>query len=442
MVLVEGKSVQVASIRKKPSKLPFYLTPLTVVIFTILVVLFYPDSSIPFTERDWVLITDFENNTNEEIFDKSLNTAFSLSINQSSYVNVLSRRRVYESLVRMGRAEESVVNDNTGREIAIREGIHIMIVPTIAKVGTEYVLTGEIRETSTGNTLESEIIYASGQHEVLDGLDELGHKMRLHLGESRLEISSQTKPLSQVTTTSLEALKQFTLGIEHHWKSDFDNAKNYYELALKIDTGFVSAKVSLGNLLFEKYDQEAGQKLIAESITSMDRLTEREKYGILAFHAVAIDHDLNKAVEYMNMCLEIYPDDPTPYNNLGWYYQNLGYYDKAVDAYKKALKIDPYLMLTYGGVNWTYLQFLGKADSALTWSKKMVKYGDKNWWSYFYLGSALVGLDSLNKAEQAFRQADELNPGFLMNKYRLAHVLRIQKKYPDAISVLYEYPEI
>jgi serine/threonine protein kinase len=258
----EGKSLKEKRKKILIPKLLVYLTPVTIIIFTILIVLFYPSQSIPFAARDWVLITDFGNFTSEEIFDRSLNTAFTLSINQSSYVNVLSRQRVYESLKRMERVEQAKVDESVGREIALREGVQIMIVPTIAKVGDEYVLTGEIREAGTGNILDSEVLYASGQDEILACLDELGHKIRIHLGESRFAISSQAKPLSLVTTTSLEALKQYTLGIEHHWRSDFENAKNYYEHALKIDTSFVSAKVSLGSLLFEKFDRQRMLQLL------------------------------------------------------------------------------------------------------------------------------------------------------------------------------------
>ncbi|MFQ6617543.1 MAG: serine/threonine protein kinase [Fidelibacterota bacterium] len=66
--------------------------------------LFYPSKIIPFSERDWVLITDFENLTGEEIFDESLSTAFHVSIGQSSYLNVFPGRRIRQTLRRMKRA--------------------------------------------------------------------------------------------------------------------------------------------------------------------------------------------------------------------------------------------------------------------------------------------------------------------------------------------------
>lgn len=398
--------------------------------------LFYRGKSIPFTERDWIVISDFENLTDKSIFDHSLNTAFTLSINQSRYVNVFTRQRMQETLKRMKKNERLSIDEVTGREIAIREGVKVCIVPGISSVGDQYILTAKIQEAKTGVIFRSEILYAKRQDEIIEKLDELSKKIRRHLGESRYEIFEQSKPLKQVTTSSLEALKQFSMGIDYHINLEFEKAIAHYENAIRIDSNFISAKASLGNLLYERFDHQEGRKWLDQAILSVDELTDREKYGILAFYAVNIENDLNKGIEYTKMRIELYPDDATSHNNLGWYFQKLGHYEKAVNEYKVALKIDPYMMLTYGGVIWAYLGNLCQIDSALIWSNRMIKYGPDNPWGYFYLGSAFVGSDSLGKAETAYQKARDLNPDFLLNQYRLAHVYRLQDKYEQAIEVL------
>ena len=166
-------------------------------------------------------------------------------------------------------------------------------------------------ETKTGNLLRSEVLYAETQDEILSKLDQLSKNIRRQLGESRYKISTQDKPLSKVTTSSLEALKLYSLGIEHHIMLDFTGAKDYYESALRIDTGFTSAKASLGNLLIEKFDSiEKGRELLRLAVKSIDNLTERERLGILSFHAVSVENDIPKAIRYARMRIELYPDDP------------------------------------------------------------------------------------------------------------------------------------
>ncbi|MBT8204407.1 MAG: tetratricopeptide repeat protein [Eudoraea sp.] len=396
----------------------------------------YGSTTIPFSERDWIIISDFENLTNEQLFDNSLNTAFTLSINQSRYLNVLTRQRMFQTLGRMEKQDITNIDEETGKEIAVREGVEIMIVPNISKVGQQYILTAKILETKTGDIFKSEVLYAKNEDDIINKLDQLSKKIRRNLGESKYRISDQSKPLSKVTTSSLQALKEYSLGIENHLRLDFEKARIHYENAIRIDSNFTAAKASLGNLLFERYDREAGRKWLDEAIKSIDNLTDREKYSILAFYAANVENDLDKGIAYTKRQVELYPDDPVYHNNLGWYFQNQEKYNLAVDEYKKALGTDPNMVLTYGGLIWIYLQHLGQMDSAMTWTNHMIKYAPDNPWAYFYLGCCHVGLNALEKAETAYLKAGELNLNFLMNNYRLAHTYRLQGKYEKAIGVL------
>jgi len=421
--------------KKSLSKLSVLVTSFSVLIIALIIVFFFQKETIPFSNRDWILIADFENQTGDKVFDKSLYTAFTLSIDQSRYVNVVSKRRMMESLKRMQKTDLTLLNEETIREMAIREGINIYLVPGISKAANKYIITCKIEEAKNGETLKSEIQYAD-ENNILEKLDNLGQKIREDLGESELEISKQGKPLKQVTTSSLEALKQYSLGIEEHWKSNFKRAKYYYENALKIDSNFTSAKASLGNLLFEKFDPVFGKKLLADAIKSIDRVTEKEKYGILAFYAVNVEKNIDEGIKYTKIQADLFPDDATPHNNLGWYYQNKRKFNEAVAEYKTALKIDPHLILTYGGIIWTYLEEMGETDSAFVWAKQMLLHDNKNAWSYFYLGSIYVAKDSLFQAAQNFQKAMKLNPDFTLNLYRLAHVYRLRGEYQNAVNIL------
>ena len=402
----------------------------------IVLFLFYSGKSVPFKERDWIVITDFENHTGEEIFDNSLNTAFALGINQSRYINVIPRQRMFEILKRMEIEDLVDINEETGREIAIREGLEACIVPEISRVGSQYILTVRIQEARTGNIFRSEVLYAKGQDEILEKLDQSTKKIRRNLGESRYKISGQNKHLEEVTTSSLDALKEYSLGFDYHINMDFDKAIIHYENAIRIDSGFTSAKASLGNLLYERFDREKGREWLDQTILSIDDLTDSEKYSILSFYAANIEKNLDKGIEYTKTIIELYPDNPKAYNNLGWYYQQQGHYEIAAEAYKAAIRIDAYLMLTLGRLAWIYLDHLGPIDSARVWSEKMIEAGPENPWGYYYLGSANVAIDNLEAAAIEYGKARDLDPNFFLDQYRLAHVYRLQGEYGKAIEVL------
>jgi tetratricopeptide (TPR) repeat protein len=418
---------------------------LTVIASAVLLFLFLGGQSVPLKESDWIVIADFENQTGEEIFDKSLNTAFALSIHQSRHINVLSRERMQETLKLMKVENLENIDEQTGKEIALREGANVYMVPGISRVGSQYILTVRIQDAVSGNTLDSEVVYAEGQDEILGKLDVLIKKIRHNLGESRFKISGRDKPLAKVTTSSLDALKEYSLGAYYKLWMDFEQAVVHYENAIRIDSGFTIAKVALGTLLYEWYDKDEGRKWLEEAILTIDDLTDYEKYNVLVNYALYVENNLNKGIDYAKARIKLYPHSPVLHQNLGYYYQLQGTYEKAVPAYKKALRINPNLTMAYANLIWTYLHNLGQMDSALIWAKQMIEYKPEHAWGYCYKGSAFVGKDNLKEAEYAFFKAKDLEPTAIWGLFRLAYVYRLQGKYYEAIELLKEiltqYPE-
>ncbi len=428
----------------KRRRLIYSLTSSAVVILSLVtLLLFSSGSTFPFSKRDWVLITDFENLTKDSVFNKSLYTAFSLSTSQSRYVNVFPRSRMIEALEMMDLKDQTSVNEITGREMAERKGINIYIVPSISEVGKRYVITAKIIDVKSDDLLSSEILYAETKDAILPVLDKLCRKLRRTLGESRYNIATQDKPLKTVTTSSLEALKLYSLGIDHHLKLDFVGARGYYENALKIDSGFTSAKASLGSILLERFNvQDKGRELLDEAVKSADNLTDREKYGIIAFHAVNVEKDIKKGIENTRVLSRLYPDDPVPHNNLGYYYKLTGQFEDAVREYKIAIRLDPAQALSYGGILWIYFEDLGRVDSLLIWSGKMIADNPQNAWGYMYQGSAWFMMDSLDKAEASLVKSREINPRLTLNLFILSHTYRRSGRYNDAVSILKNILEI
>ncbi len=424
--------------REKRKERIYSLSSVTIIGMAVVFFLFFSGRSAPFQERDWVVIGDVVNHTKDPIFDKSLNTALEIGIDQSRYINVVSRKRIQETLKRIKQDDGAFIDEELCRELAIREGAKVYIIPEISEVGLRYILSGRLKETVNGSVIRSEMLYINDQSEIIQNLGKLCKRMRRHLGESRYKISGQNKPLAKVTTSSIEALKQFTLGIEYHTDLRFDMAVTHYENAIRIDSNFTSAKASLGNLLYERFDREKGKMWLDEAIQSVDNLTDQEKYGILAFYAANVEKDLERSIEYTRVVIDLYPDKAIAYNNLGWYYQNLGRYEEAVHEYKRAIRLNPYAMITYGGLLWVYLEKIGNIDSSFYWAEEMIKYGPDNPWGYFYLGSAYIWKDKFEEAKEAYEKAWDLNPDIPLNQYRLAHTYRLVATPEKAVGVLKE----
>ena len=63
-----------------------------------------------------------------------------------------------------------------------------------------------------GDTLAQEQVTAASKEKVLDALGEAASKLRGELGESLATVQKFDVPLAQATTSSLEALKAYSLG--------------------------------------------------------------------------------------------------------------------------------------------------------------------------------------------------------------------------------------
>src|SRR5262249_46658935 len=82
-----------------------------------------------FAPRDFLLISDFDNQTGDPVFDRSLLTALSVSVEQSAHVNVVPPTRIAESLKRMQKKAGDKIDESTARQICLREGIRALLVP-------------------------------------------------------------------------------------------------------------------------------------------------------------------------------------------------------------------------------------------------------------------------------------------------------------------------
>jgi len=388
-----------------------------------------------FGERDWLMVADFENHTTDKMFDKALDMALAVGLGQSRYVNVVPPSQIEGALRRMRVATPARIDGPTARAIAQRDGIKLILVPSIVEVGGVYQLSGLLQDPN-GTMRATAVARARHKAEVLASVDELVRSIRNDLGEAPRSIERQSKPLDRVTTSSLEALKAFSLGREAHRAAHIDEARSLYEEAVRLDPSFTAAKAALGMLNFDLRDRETGKQLLTEAIQDIDGLTTRERYSVLAFHAVAIENDGQKAIDYYKALLAEYPDAGTAYNNIGRAYMQMRRHDDAIAAFKQALRLEPNVMLTYNSLNQIYLYELGDLDAAAAVCQQQLAYNDQNPWPYNNLGWIALGRGNPVQAREQFQKALSINPRSTDYLFRLAIAYRLERRYRDALDTV------
>ncbi len=334
--------------------------------------------TIPFSERDWILITDFENMTGDEIFDQSLNTALTVNIQQSRYVNVFPRARVKETLQRMEREAVDTLDEELGREVAQREGIKALVVCSINQLGDVYTLTASIVDPNTQVTLKTETSQAKGKNSVLEALDDLAWKIRKDLGESLKDIQEQKVALPRATTSSLEALKNYVEAKRARGSSQREEALALLEKALELDSDFALAHAELGSIYYWKNDRAKGEEHFTKALSLLERLTEREKLWIQAI-VPAYRGNRDEATTKYKVYLRRYPDDSSGWHNLGHNYLMLHRYNEAIDAFTRVIEVNP-----------------------------------NSWSSYINIASCYGGMEIHKKAIENYLEVLKINPKFIM----------------------------
>jgi tetratricopeptide (TPR) repeat protein/predicted Ser/Thr protein kinase len=323
------------------------------------------------TEKDSILITDFVNTTTDPVFDGTLKKAVAVDLEQSPYLNVFPDQKVRQTLQFMGRPPEDRVSSEVGREICLRDGIKAMLNGSIANLGSQFVVTLDAVNASSGESLAREEVQASNKEDVLNSLHKAGTSLRRKLGESLVSVQKYDKPLSEATTSSLEALKALSLGDIEHNSGDEFKALPLYQHAVELDPNFAMAYARLGTVYGNMGQSELSEKNRQKAFELRDRASEHEKLYIMS-HYYADAGQLDKGITALELYKQTYPRDWIPYNNLAAIYSQLGQYENALDNSRLAVQYDPDGVSGYSNLAQSYAG-LGRLEEAKATLNEMLQ---------------------------------------------------------------------
>jgi eukaryotic-like serine/threonine-protein kinase len=302
---------------------------------------FYLHRQPKLSDKDTVVVADFDNKTGDPVFDDTLKTALTVSLSQSPFLNVLSDSTVAKTLKLMTKPPDTRLTPEVARELCQRAGSKAYIAGSIVSLGSQYVVGLKVVNCQSGDKLAQEQVRAPSKEKVLDALGTEVSKLRGELGESLASVQKLDVPLSEATTSSLEALQAFSLGIKTSREKSGSAALPYHQRAIELDPNFAAGYAAVGSDYFGMGETGRASAYYTKAFQLREHASEREKMAITAHYYGEVTGELEKAANTYQELIASYPRECTLYNNLGGTHVNEGQYEKAAEAYRESIRLCP-----------------------------------------------------------------------------------------------------
>ena len=293
------------------------------------------------TDKDTIVLADFDNKTGDPVFDDTLKQGLAIQLKQSPFLNLISQGKVIQSLKLMERPADAALTSQVAREVCLRTGCKAMLVGSIDQLGNQYVLGLKAVNCNTQDVLAEAQEQAASKESVLKALDAVAISIRSKLGESLSSVQKYATPLVEVTTSSLEALKAYSLGWKAAYAEGPTSAVPFLQRAVELDPNFASA-YSMMAVNYHNLD-EAGRAAenARKAYALRGKVSERERLTIESLYYILATGELEKAAQAYELTEQTYPRDAGAYSNSAAIYIGFGNFERASEKAREAVRLDP-----------------------------------------------------------------------------------------------------
>jgi len=372
--------------------------------------IFYSHRARALTAKDSILLSDFVNTTGDPVFDGTLRQALAVQLEQSPYLNIFPQERVRDTLRYMGHSPDERVTPDLARQVCQREGVKAVLNGSISAVGTQYVVGVEAVNCLTGDNLAREQIPVDKKEQVLGAVGKVASNLRSKLGESLASLQKFDAPVEEATTSSLEALKSFSLGEAERDKGSEETAIPFYKHALELDPNFAVAYARLGQAYFNIGETVLGIENTKKAFERRDRCSEVEKLYIETHYYNIVTGETDKELEALELWRRTYPRDDIPATNLAVDYGATGKWQQALEEAQETMRLAPDSSFSYNALSAAYQGLNRLAESKAIREEEVRKkidsaFDHSNLYVFAFLDGNVAGMQ--HEVEWAKGRQDE-----------------------------------
>ena len=324
----------------------------------------YFQSAPRLTDKDMIVLADFTNRTGDPVFDETLRQGLAVQLAQSPFLSLVSDQRIRRTLPLMKLLADARLTPEIAQEVCVRTASAAVLEGSIATLGSRYVLGLRAKNCTTGDILADDQAQAAGKEEVLGALSEMASRFRARVGESLATIKKHSTPLEEVTT-SLEALKAYSVAWKTLMSAGWVRAMPLFQRAIAIDPDFAMAHAQVGFGYSVMGESTLARPSTLKAYQLRDRASDVERFFIETLYDRDFTGNLEREQRTLESWAESYPRDARPHGLIGGLaLTSTGQYELSIAEADKAIALDPDLTPAY--INKAINQvFLNRLDEAL-----------------------------------------------------------------------------
>jgi DNA-binding winged helix-turn-helix (wHTH) protein/tetratricopeptide (TPR) repeat protein len=328
---------------------------------------FWKRAPAKLTGVDQLVLTEFKNDSGDPILSRALRQALAIQLRQSPQLRLLEESRVAATLRSMGKEVNTDLSEPVALEICVRTGSSATVAGSVSKLGAAYILGLRATNCATGNVVDEEQERAANREDLLKALSVLAGRFRQKAGESLASVRLHAAPLPDVTTSSLEALREYGLGRRLLADGDHADAIAHLTRAVELDPRFAMAHAHLGVELSAAGEQEQSNRHTRIAWSLRDHTSGTERFFIEFSFSRDVTGNLREAQRIATIWAQTYPADVAAVQLLsGFVTKATGDFEKGLDAANRSLVLDPAFAPVYRNLIESNI-YLNRLDAAEKW---------------------------------------------------------------------------
>jgi serine/threonine protein kinase len=316
-----------------------------------------------------VAILYFKNNTgdkNLDIWREGLSLSLATKLSQSRYIRVLDQSQIYGILKRLNFLEQDSFTPEELKEIASRGLATHIVRGSLSKAGERFRIDLTLQNASTLEIIAPETEDGMSEESLFAMVDGLAERLKTNLGfTAQQRATDSSQKIGDVTTTSIEAFKQYVQGQKSYNAGELTQAISFFEKSLAIDPQFAMAHLWMGLTYNLGGPWNKSRISLQKAFDLRERVSERERLLIEAeyFHLTS-EKTWDKAIDSYSKLITLYPWDLRANGDLAFLYWGMDEWDEAIKRYEVLRQYKDEDPLRYRILAWCYL-CKGQSDKAL-----------------------------------------------------------------------------